>query len=114
MPVLPPCLSCGTCCFSTIPEYVRVYGSDYARLGASADQLVSFNGHRAYMRMADGHCLALVISGGKGEYVCSTYDTRPQVCRELGRGSPACLGERTMKSERPPASLRLSRTPSNG
>lgn len=70
-----------------IKDYVRVSGDDHARLGERADELVWFNGIRAYMRMVDGHCGALRIEARSGAFVCDAYETRPQVCRDLGRGS---------------------------
>ena len=107
MQELRPCLSCGTCCFSTLLEYVRVDGRDYSRLGTSAQTLVAFDGHRAFMKMANGHCSALAIDKRTGEFVCSVYETRPQICRDLGRGSAECLGELHAKSER--STVELSR-----
>jgi Fe-S-cluster containining protein len=101
VPDVPECLACGTCCFSLLDTFVRVSGDDYARLGERAEALVWFDGTRAYMRMTDGHCGALEIDARTGRFVCSTYATRPQVCRDLARASPACLGEREMKAERP-------------
>jgi len=86
-------------------DYVRVSGQDYARLGERVDELVWFDGNRAYMRMVDGHCGALRIDASSGEFVCDTYGTRPQVCRDLERGSGACLGEIATKAERPLSAL---------
>jgi hypothetical protein len=90
-------------------DYVRVSGRDHARLGERADELVWFNGNRAYMRMVDGHCGALRIEVSSGAFVCDAYATRPEVCRELARGSGACLGELTTKALRPLLALRSSR-----
>jgi uncharacterized protein len=103
---LPECLACGTCCFSLLPNFVRVTGDDHARLAERADDLVWFDGIRAFMRMADGHCAALVLDAGSGQFFCSVYADRPQVCRELERGSGACLAEREQKAERPLLALR--------
>ncbi|MGD0527380.1 MAG: YkgJ family cysteine cluster protein [Polyangiaceae bacterium] len=100
MPV-PECLACGVCCFSRLETYVQVTGDDHERLGERADELVRFDGNRAYMRMADGHCAALRIDKGSRELVCSAYDTRPQTCRDLARGSGACRGELATKRRRP-------------
>jgi Fe-S-cluster containining protein len=97
----PECLRCGACCFSTLETYVRVSGDDHARLGDAAESLVRFDGHRAYMRMVDGHCAALVVDARSGRFVCSMYEARPDTCRDLARGSPACAGERETKRERP-------------
>jgi Fe-S-cluster containining protein len=105
MPAVPECLKCGTCCFSLMLDYVRVSGKDYARLGERVDELVWFDGNRAYMRMVEGHCGALRLEVGSGEFVCGTYGTRPQVCRDLARGSGACLGEIATKALRPLSAL---------
>jgi len=101
MPPVPECLACGVCCFSRLETYVRVTGDDHERLGDRAAELVWFDGNRAYMRMVDGHCAALRVDKGYGELVCSTYETRPQTCRDLARGAGACLGEIATKRSRP-------------
>lgn len=90
------CQSCGACCFSGAERYVRVTGSDYSRLGAFVDAYVLFLGNRAYMRMTNGHCAALVLLGG-GRFACQLYEVRPTICRGLQRGSPECDGERHVK-----------------
>jgi hypothetical protein len=85
------------CCHSTLETYVRVTGDDWARLGADAQRYAHFIGHRAYLRMQDGHCAALAQqtdpATGARLHVCSIYSRRPQVCRDLARGSPACEAE---------------------
>jgi Fe-S-cluster containining protein len=101
----PECLSCGTCCFSGSETYVRVRGDDLARLGHRAGDLVAFVGNRAYMRMADGHCAALRVEQATRRFVCTVYEARPQTCRDLERGSPACEGEIAAKADRPDAAL---------
>lgn len=103
---VPECLTCGTCCFSQLASFVRVTGDDYSRLGERAEDLVWFDGARAHMRMVDGHCAALQIEPSSGRFVCTTYATRPQICRDLARGSGACQGELATKSERPLLALR--------
>ncbi|HEY2513877.1 MAG TPA: YkgJ family cysteine cluster protein [Polyangiaceae bacterium] len=106
---VPDCLACGTCCFSTLERYVPVTGDDYARLGEErAERLVHWIGNRAYLRLEDGHCAALVVDASSGRFVCSTYDTRPAICRELERGSAACRGEIATKGERPLTALRAA------
>ena len=54
------------------------------------------------MKMAAGHCAALEVRPGTGAnaeptYFCTLYDRRPQICRDLARGSPECAGERAVK-----------------
>jgi hypothetical protein len=105
-------LACGTCCFSRLPNFVRVFGDDHARLGERAESLVWFEGNRAFMRMVDGHCAALEIDAVSGEFVCSVYAERPQVCRDLARASGACEAERESKAERPLIALGARRSTS--
>jgi Fe-S-cluster containining protein len=31
------------------------------------------------------------------DYFCTIYERRPQICRDLARGSPECEGERALK-----------------
>lgn len=87
----PPCLECGTCCFSNLETSVRVTGDDYERLGDAVDDHVNFVGNRAYMRLANGHCSALRVELD-GRFVCTLYERRPDACRDLERGSPNCAG----------------------
>ena len=114
MPEVPECLACGACCFSELEAYVRVTGDDYARLGARVEELVWFDGNRAYLRMVEGHCAALEVDGRSGRWVCNAYEARPQICRQLARGSPECLAELDAKSTRVPLSLARARSRSSG
>lgn len=98
MPKVPACLACGACCFSQLDTYVRVTGDDHARLGAGNEALSVFIGNRCYMRMAHGHCAALAVRDG--QYVCTVYELRPEVCRALARESASCAAERSVKSAR--------------
>lgn len=111
----PVCLACGACCHSRLEAYVRVTGEDWTRLGADADRVAHFIGHRAFLRMADGHCAALRVvrdeAGRPREFFCTIYDRRPQVCRDLGRGTPSCEAERELKAAAA-AGGRLRPTPS--
>jgi Fe-S-cluster containining protein len=97
---VPECQQCGVCCFSNLERYVAVTGDDYSRLGDDAAELVQFIENKAYMRLVEGHCAALV-RGSSLQFSCSVYPTRPGVCRELERGSAGCAGERSLKSARP-------------
>jgi Fe-S-cluster containining protein len=100
----PPCLDCGTCCFSNLETSVRVTGDDYERLGEAAEAFVNFIGNRAYMRLAGGHCAALRVEL-EGRFVCTVYERRPQACRDLERASPQCAGELYTKAGRANARL---------
>ena len=88
---------------------MRVTGADWTRLGEDAERVAHFAGwgNEAFMRMNDGHCAALTVrqvTTGAGEnaeevmeFFCTLYDRRPQICRDLERGSPECAGERATK-----------------
>jgi uncharacterized protein len=93
----PDCVHCGACCFSPSERYVQVSGDDHARLGDAAEMLTQFIGHRCYMRMESGHCAALQVRTD-GTFLCSVYEQRPSLCRELARGGPACDVEREAKA----------------
>ena len=88
----PDCLACGACCCSPAAHYVPVTGDDWTRLGDEADRWVTWTDNRAYMRMVDGHCAALIIETDADgpAYTCQVYEQRPQICRDLARGSPTC------------------------
>jgi len=106
LPQVPTdCLLCGTCCFSDLPEYIRVFGVDYDRMDDNARALTDFLGNRCFMRLKDGHCAALVPDPDTKRFVCSIYPMRPDACRSLDRGSSACLGELSLKANRPPLAL---------
>ncbi len=80
--------------------FVRVTGDDWTRLGPDAERVAQFIGHRAYLRMERGHCAALEVRrdpDGALDFFCTIYDLRPQICRDLARGSPECHGERALK-----------------
>ncbi len=94
------CQLCAACCFSELARYVRVTGNDYARLGADAVAYVHFIENRAFMLLTDGHCAALKFDLESKQFICQVYEHRPEVCRELERGSTACTGERQTKGER--------------
>ncbi len=106
---VPECTKCGVCCFSRAPDYLRVFGSDYERLGDDAEALTHFIDNRAFMRLEEGHCIALRYHAESSQFLCSIYENRPDVCRALERGSGQCAAERAEKGERPLVMLRTSR-----
>jgi uncharacterized protein len=95
------CRRCGACCFSDSADYVWVRGDDWARLGERAGELAHFIGNHAFMRMREGHYAALDVrrdAAGGAEFFCTIYERRPEICRDLGRGSPECLLDRETKA----------------
>ncbi len=88
----PECQACAACCFAPHDEHVRVTGADHARLAPDEqERLTVWLGNRVFLRMEDGHCAALVVQ--HGAWACSIYERRPQLCRDLARGGPACEHE---------------------
>ncbi len=98
---VPGCVECGCCCFSFLAEYVRVFGIDWERMDDRARSFTEAHENRVAMRMADGHCSALVVDPVERSYRCSIYEVRPDVCRSLERGSGGCRADRHEKRERP-------------
>jgi Fe-S-cluster containining protein len=100
--VTSDCQTCGACCFSESERHARVTGDDYERLGDDAEALVVFVANRAFMRIVGSpgarRCIALEAKDGR--FSCRVYGKRPQVCRDLERGSPACEGEILIKRRR--------------
>jgi len=97
------CLNCGVCCFSKSGTYVRVSEKDWLRLGEDAAQWARTVGGQHYMRMEEGHCLALQVTTHRGQppvFFCAVYERRPQVCRDLARGKSACKVELQAKAEK--------------
>lgn len=99
------CTHCGACCFSESPRHARVTGDDYERLGEDAARLVVFLGNQAFMRIVaraggTSRCAALVVDPPRRAFFCAVYERRPEVCRALERGSPACAAEREQKGPR--------------
>lgn len=75
-------------------------GIDYERLGEEAGRLTEFRENRVFMRMVDGHCMALAYEKERGHFLCSVYENRPDVCRWLERGSGQCRAEYHEKANR--------------
>jgi Fe-S-cluster containining protein len=109
-PVPDDCTRCAACCFSESPRHARVTGDDHRRLGEEAEQLVEWIGNAAFMRLervsgGPSKCIALTMDPKAGTFGCSIYETRPQVCRDLARGSGECRGELATKGDRPKRAL---------
>lgn len=92
------CRVCGACCFSDSDTYVPLNESDRVRLGEDADRFVRADGRGQYMKMRSYRCVALTVRAGI--FTCAIYDRRPEICRELERGSPACREEYKLKRHR--------------
>lgn len=69
-------------------------------MGEGGTGLTHFIGNRCYMRLVDGHCGALGVAAAAPRFACGVYETRPETCRLLERGSPECLAEHARKYQR--------------
>lgn len=91
-PAVPDaCTECGACCHGEGPRYLPVSGDDHQRLGDAAEDLTQFIGNRCYLRLVDGHCVALQLDVQGRAFSCAVYEQRPTPCRALERGSAQCL-----------------------
>jgi hypothetical protein len=84
------CTACGACCYGDGPRYLPVSGDDHQRLGDAAERLTHFVGNRCYMRMSERRCVGLSGSYEEKRCSCAVYETRPESCRRLERGSLEC------------------------
>ncbi|MBI5538206.1 MAG: YkgJ family cysteine cluster protein [Deltaproteobacteria bacterium] len=110
----PDCQSCGVCCFSTLAQYLRVWGVDHERMGDGVAQHTTFIGNQCFMRIEDGHCAALVIDPDRRRFSCSIYEQRSDACRSLVAGTSACLGEMHEKGDRPAIAIAAMLRKRNG
>ncbi len=92
-PELPPCTSCGGCCYTSEPRYIGVYGFDLARMDELTVSYTTISGGKRFMRFDDGHCSALRIDEAAQRYECAVYEQRPDACHWLQRGSAECLAK---------------------
>jgi uncharacterized protein len=96
------CVGCGRCCHHG-PSTVHLLDTDEARVLARADgeevlrRLTVIDerppGWR-FVRNTGDRCAALDVSV-EGRYPCGIYDVRPDDCRIVEPGSPACLQARS-------------------
>jgi len=84
---IPECLDCGVCCEKE-QKWVEVSQKDAERMGDLSKKLLTSGDIEPFAMKSDhmGRCLAQ-DSQGK----CSIYAKRPQVCRDVKRGSELCL-----------------------
>jgi Fe-S-cluster containining protein len=97
------CVGCGRCCHHG-PSTVHLLESDEARVLASpgGDDLLrrlTVLDDRApgwrFVRNAGDRCAALDVST-PGRFPCSIYGVRPDDCRIVEPGSPACVQARAL------------------
>ena len=95
------CVSCGRCCHHG-PRTVHLLDEDEARVLTRAvgveilRRLTVLDERPPGWRFVDNdgeRCAALVVSVA-GRYPCGIYEVRPDDCRLVEPGSPACLEAR--------------------
>jgi uncharacterized protein len=97
------CVSCGRCCHHG-PSTVHMLDTDEARVlaaegGADILRRLTVVDERPpgwrFLRNAGDRCAALDVSV-PGRFPCRIYDVRPDDCRIVEPGSPACLEARRL------------------
>lgn len=92
------CVGCGRCCHHP-PRTVTLLESDEARMGEELlRRLTVVHDRPPYFRFvvnAGDACGALDRSV-PGHYPCAVYAVRPDGCREVEAGSPACMEARRL------------------
>jgi Fe-S-cluster containining protein len=97
------CVACGRCCHHG-PSTVHLLESDEARvladpLGGDILRRLTLLDHRPpgwrFVRNTGERCAALDVAE-PGRFPCAIYDVRPDDCRIVEPGSPACLEARRL------------------
>jgi Fe-S-cluster containining protein len=92
------CVDCGRCCHHP-PRTVHLLEADDLRMSErTLHRLTVLDptppGWR-FMKNDGERCAALDVSA-PGRFPCSVYEQRPEDCRIVQPGSPACLEARTL------------------
>ncbi len=92
------CVACGRCCHHP-PHTVTLLEADEARMGEALLRRLTLIYERPpffrFVRNDGGRCGALDLSV-PGRFPCSVYEVRPEGCRTVQVGSPACLEARRL------------------
>ena len=92
------CVVCGRCCHHG-PRTVHLLEADEVRLGKRLlEQYTELDARPPWMRFlknAGYRCGGLDVSVD-GQYPCAIYPSRPEDCRIVEPGSPACLEARAL------------------
>ena len=92
------CVACGRCCHHG-PSTVHLLEDDEARLGEELlAQYTYVSPKPPYFRFVknEGSCCGGLDTSVPGSYPCSIYARRPEDCRIVEPGSPACLEARRL------------------
>jgi Fe-S-cluster containining protein len=90
------CVACGRCCHHG-PQTVHLLEADEDRMGqallALYTDLQERPPHFRFLKN-DGHACVGLDRALPGHYPCKLYEVRPDDCRIVEPGSPACLESR--------------------
>jgi Fe-S-cluster containining protein len=92
------CVACGRCCHHG-PRTVHLLEADEARLGKRLlEQYTEVTDGPPWMRFVKnaGECCGGLDVATPGRFPCAIYDLRPEDCRIVEPGSPACLEARAL------------------
>jgi uncharacterized protein len=92
------CVACGRCCHHG-PSTVHLLEPDDARMGPLLIAKYTVLDRRPpgwrFVKNTGERCAALDVSI-PGRYPCAIYERRPEDCRIVEAGSPACLEARRL------------------
>lgn len=92
------CVACGRCCHHG-PRTVHFLEPDEARAGPDVLAKYTVLEHRPpgfrFMKNDGDRCAGLDVSR-PGAFPCKIYEVRPEDCRIVEAGSPACLEARAL------------------
>lgn len=92
------CVDCGRCCHHG-PHTVHLLEPDELRMGpALLQQFTELQAAPPHFRFIvnQGHVCGALDTSEKGKYPCKIYAHRPEDCRIVEPGSPACLEARAL------------------
>ena len=92
------CVECGLCCHHE-PHTVQLRNTDEDRLGeellAKYTDVLRKPPFFRFMKNDGKRCIGLDVSQ-PGRFPCLVYEHRPEGCRTVEPGSPACLEARAL------------------
>jgi hypothetical protein len=92
------CVACGRCCHHG-PRTVHLLEKDDVRMGSRLLARFTYTDERPpgwrFLHNDGSRCAALDVSV-PGRFPCKVYDVRPDDCRLVEPGSPACLEARRL------------------
>ncbi len=92
------CVACGRCCHHG-PRTVHLLESDEQRLGKRLLELYTELDRKPpyfrFVKNGGGRCAGLDVRV-PGRFPCAIYEVRPDDCRIVEPGSPACLEARRL------------------